>query len=202
MKKIRIDGVDYEVGTEAFEQAISKWQAKMDAAIEANEKSQEALLGENEKLQAKLDEALETIKKKDAEIAALPAKVAEQTKARAELESKARTVLGPKAKLDADDTKLRMAVIAKVSPEAKLDGKSPAYIEARFDAALEAFEASTDEDGEEPNAVAKARADLENVDEEGDPDDKRIDSVEAYEKMRKENSEAWKRTLKRGGIEV
>lgn len=199
MKKIRIDGVDYEVGTEAFEQAIAKWQAKTDAALEASEKQQEALLEANEKLQAKLDEALETVKKKDAELAELPAKVAAQTKARAELETKARAVLGPKAKLDADDLKVRMAVIAKVSPEAKLDGKSAAYIEARFDAALEAFEAS-DEEADDDNATVKARADVENVDEDGDTEV--IDATEAYAKMRKDNAEMWKRTLKRGGIEI
>lgn len=201
MKTIRIDGIDYELGTEAANQALSKWQAKTDAAIAEATSKLEKKTQENEKLQAKLDEALETVKKKDAEIAELPKKVAAQAKARAELESQARKVLGAKAKLDADDTKLRMAVIAKVSPDAKLDGKSPAYIEARFDAALESFEAREDED--EPSPVDEVREDVENVDDDADEgDSKRVDSDAAYERMRTDGHTAWQKTLKRNNIEV
>ena len=143
MKTIRIDGVDYEVGTEAFAQALQKYQAKMDSTIETLSKDLETKDAEMEKLQAKLDEAGESMKKKDAEIAELPKKLTEKISARSELEAKARKVLGAKAKLDSDDAKLRLAVIQKINPTFKADGKSEAYIEARFDAALESVRAGS-----------------------------------------------------------
>jgi len=201
VKTIRIDGIDYEVGTEAAAQALAKWQAKTDEALAKADQIAAEAKAHAEKLQAKLDEALETVKKKDAEIAELPKKLAEQMKARAELEQKARTVLGAKAKLDADDTKLRVQVIAALSEGFTGAGKSPAYIEARFDAALEQFEARQDEADDE-DAVSKAREDVESVETEDDADEKVVDSAAAYAKMRKDNADAWKRTLKRGGIEI
>lgn len=202
VKIIRIDGIDYEVGTDAAAQALSKWQAKTDAAIAESDKKVALSLEANEKLQAKLDEALETVKKKDAEIAELPKKLAASMKARAELETQARKVLGSKAKLDADDTKLRAQVIAKVSPDAKLEGKSPAYVEARFDAALESFESAEHEDAEERDTDAndEAREDVENVD--GEEDEVRVDAEASYNAMRKSNAAAWQKTLKKHNIEV
>jgi hypothetical protein len=197
VKTIRIDGVDYEVGSDAFAQALAKHQEKTDEAMAAAQAMLDRKDEAIEKLQAKLDEALETVKKKDAEIAELPKKLIAETKARAELEQKARTVLGAKAKLDADDTKLRIQVISALTEGFSSAGKSPAYIEARFDAALEQFDARADED---EDVVAKARQDVENVDD--NEDEAPLDSSEAYLKMRKDNASAWKHTLKRGGIEV
>ena len=211
MKTIRIDGIDYDLASDAAGQALSQWQAKTDAALASAEKAHLDLLEANEKLQAKFDEAVATIAKKDAEIAELPKKVAAQAKARADLEQQAIQVLGPKAKLDSDDLKLRAQVISKLSPEAKLDGKSAAYIEARYDAGFEAFmkkkkaKASEEEDEEEEKMDAndEAREDIENVDEEGDAEDAgdRLDSSEAYLRMVKDSQSAWQRTLKKAGIE-
>lgn len=212
MKFIRIDGIDYELGTDAASQAMTKWQAKTDAALEAAEKQSLSLMEANEKLQAKFDEAVATIAKKDAEIAELPKKLAVSLKARADLEQQAVEVLGPKAKLDADDTKLRAQVLAKLSPEAKLDGKSPAYIEARFDAGFEAFMkkkgkkkagAEEEEDDEEKmDANDEAREDLETVDADDSADDERLDSGAAYDRMIKNGQQAWQNTLKKHSIDV
>lgn len=213
MKTIRIDGIDYDLASDAAGQALSQWQAKTDTALASAEKAHLDLLEANEKLQAKLDEAVETIEKKDAEIAELPKKLAVSMKARADLEQQAIEVLGSKAKLDADDTKLRAQVVAKLSPEAKLDGKSQAYIEARFDAGFEAFMkkkakkagAEDDEemmDEEKKDANDEAREDVENVDAEGDDDGERLDSTESYSRMVKNNQTLWQQTLKRSGIEV
>lgn len=205
MKTIRIDGIDYEVGTDAANQALSKWQAKVDEALANAQAEIERKDAEMEKLQAKFDESVAALAKKDAEIAELPKKIAAQAKVRAELEQKARKVLGPKAKLDSDDLKLRKQVIEKLSPNVKLDEKSAGYIEARFDAAFEAFESREDDDetdGDE-DPVDKARADVDNVDEDADDEsEKRIDSDEAYERMRKDSASAWQRTLKKHQIEI
>jgi hypothetical protein len=212
VKTIRIDGIDYDLASDAAGQALSQWQAKTDAALAAAEKAHLDLLEANEKLQAKYDEAKSTIEKKDAEIAEMPKKLAVSMKARADLEQQAIEVLGPKAKLDADDTKLRAQVVAKLSPEAKLDGKSAAYIEARFDAGFEAFMKKKgkkakgaddeEEDEEKMDANDEAREDVENVDGAGDEDETRYDSDAAYERMRKSASTAWQNTLKRHNIEV
>ena len=198
MKTIRIDGVDYEVGTEAFAQALQKYQAKMDSTIETLSKDLETKDAEMEKLQAKLDEAGESMKKKDAEIAELPKKLTEKISARSELEAKARKVLGAKAKLDSDDAKLRLAVIQKINPTFKADGKSEAYIEARFDAALETFDA--DEGSEQ--ALSDARTTVDPAENTDTDTTEEVDADGAYKKMRNDNAAAWKRTLKRGGIEV
>jgi septum formation inhibitor MinC len=213
VKTIKIDGIDYEVGTDTASQALSQWQSKTDAALATAEKANNDLLEANEKLQAKFDEAQATIAKKDAEIAELPKKLAVQLKARADLEAQAVQVLGPKAKLDADDTKLRAQVIAKLAPEAKLDGKSAAYIEARFDAGFEAFmkkkgkkakgEDEEEDDEEKMDANDEAREDLETVDaEDGADDEERVDSSVAYTRMVKSGQSAWQATLKKHSIEV
>lgn len=197
--KIRIDGVDYEVSTEQTVQAFARLEKQHADALAASESKTKVALAENEKLQAKLDEATESLKKKDAEIAELPKKLSEKLTARAELEAKARKVLGPKAKLDADDAKLRLTVIQKINPTFKADGKSEAYIEARFDAALETFDAQ-DEDSEQALADARKAVDpTENVDTDTTEE---ADAEVAYKKMRADNADAWKRTLKRGNIEV
>jgi hypothetical protein len=56
---------------------------------------------------------------------------------RVELLSKSREVLGSEFKTDGlDDRGLRLAVIAKLDPEFKADGKSDDAVSATFDAAL------------------------------------------------------------------
>jgi len=194
--KIRIDGVDYEVSNEQTVQAFARLEKQRADALAAAESAAKTASEVAEKLQAKLDEAGEALKKKDAELAELPKKIAEKIAARSGLETKARQVLGAKAKLDGDDAKLRIAVIQKINPAFDGAGKSEAYIEARFDAALETFA-----DGEcSAQVLSDARTAVDPA--ENTDATEEVDADAAYQKMRKDNADAWKRTLKRGGIEV
>ncbi len=184
--KIRIDGVDYEA-TEQLAQAHEK--VARDAAAQAA-----ALTTERDKLkadaaaaQAKADELAEKLKKAEQEKkdAADPAKVREQVKARVALETAARRVLKKKdaEKLDSmSDAEVKAAVVKAAYPERKLDGKSPEYMEAAFDLALEALAAKRKKDeGEEDDEtdVKAAGASAEADDEEAAADDDEEDDADA-----------------------
>jgi hypothetical protein len=188
MHNIRIDGITYEVTTPQAVQAFEKSEKAHADAVAALEKavaSSKALAEANE---AKLDAAREETKKALAELKELPTKVRADMAARTELETRARTVLGAEAKLDAmSPADVRKAVLAKLSPELKLDGKSEAYVEARFDAALES---AAKEDG--------WKADAEKLDTTEKADGfppKEADPEAAKKAFMKKSQDAWKQPL-------
>lgn len=124
--KIKIDAVDYEVSEQAA-QAFAAHEAKH--------------AGDLAKAQARADQLEADLAKARAD--ADPAKLGELVAARVALEGAAGRVLGSEFKADGkSDDEIRRAVIAKVAPEAKLDGRSPEYVAARFDAALESADAA------------------------------------------------------------
>lgn len=129
-RKIKFDNASTEVEVDEpvaalFDQA----NARADAAAKASKV-------ELDKTSARADAAEAKIKDLEKQLADAPAKALALAKSRAELESKARAHLGEKFKLDTlDDNAVRTAVVEKLSGE-KFDGKSPAYVEARFDAEL------------------------------------------------------------------
>lgn len=185
--KIKINGVDYEVAdqvAQAFNAHSDALTAKL--AIEAK-RADEA--------QAKIDAATARADAADAKVKTLqeenaPAKVQAKIKARVDLVTRAQTVLGAATNLDEKtDDEIKRAVIVKVTPSAKLDDKSADYIAARFDHAMEAFDADHVDDA--PAAVASkgavrealARADASAADD---------DAASAYKKMIERNRNAWK----------
>ena len=114
INKLRADAIQTDSDKKAMQKQIDEKQAELDAMKEemANCKSEED----------KKDKA-----RKDAFEA--------EVSARVELLSKASEM---KVKTDGLDTiGIKKAIILSVSPEAKLDGVSDDYINARFDAALE-----------------------------------------------------------------
>lgn len=119
MHKITIDGVSYEV-SETVATAFAKAQNAAQAALE--------------KEKARADMAEVTAKKATAELAELPAKLKAEAAARMELETKARAH-GIESFDGLTDAQIKLAVIAKLLPEVKLDGKPEAYVEASFDLA-------------------------------------------------------------------
>lgn len=81
---------------------------------------------------------LEPEKKADARRDHLSKVVSRKVAARVALEVEARRHLGAAAKLDGlDELGVKRLVIAKLAPEAKLDGKSATYVAARYDAEIE-----------------------------------------------------------------
>lgn len=150
MKKFeRIDGVEYEVDTDAHRAACERRDAKAKSDKEAADKVQaradkaeadllaERSAREGDKARADKAEAELSTFRKDA-----------ADKARVSLEGSARKVLGDEAKFDGADGKpmsdaaIRLAVASKANPDLKLDGKSDAYVEALFDMAIEKFDAA------------------------------------------------------------
>lgn len=142
MEKLTLDGVDYEAPAQTAQAVRAKLAAAAELAIALN-----AAKATADKAQARADAADEALK---TERARLPIAV----KARVALEGAAARVLGDDVKLDTlSDDEVRSAVIKKLVPNADLAGKSPEYLSARFDHALESTPAPS------AASVAKVRAD-------------------------------------------
>jgi hypothetical protein len=131
MSKVRLDGIEYEAAPEVLNH-IERLTFRADAA----EKSAKELKAAADAAAGERDAA-------KAEVTSLKAKnndeaIAAGVKARVVLEQTAAKVLGTEVKLDAmKDRDIKVAVITKVHTDAKMDGKSDEYVQARFDAAIE-----------------------------------------------------------------
>jgi len=119
-RKIKLDsGTEIEVD-EAVAVLFEQTQAKGDAQ------------------RARADAAEKQVASLTAQLAEAPAKALAAATARAALESKAKEIVGAEASFDGkDDNAVRLAVIEKLAGEMP-EGKSAAYVEARFDAELAA----------------------------------------------------------------
>lgn len=177
-KKIRIDGVEAEL-EDTVAQLVEKQQAQLDAARDSATKAK----AEADQAKARADAADAARAKAEATLkeATDPAKLQAAARARADLEQKAAKV-GPKAKFDGlDDMAVKRAALADAG--VKVEGKSDAYVEARFDLALE--------ETEKKNPAATARA-AGTPEAKADADDV-IETARA--KQRKDSAEAWKQPL-------
>lgn len=155
--KFKIDGIEYEAG-EALAQAIAKQEATTAKSIaDAKTAGETAATKAREDAEASVKAAKTDADKERARADGLQAELEKEKKARAdaenperlraairarvELERRASSVLGAETKLDTmDELAVQKAVVAKLQPDAKLDGQSPDYIKARFDVALEQHE--------------------------------------------------------------
>ncbi len=130
MATFRIDKADYEIPVQ-----VESHIDKLDAKITTVSGELTAKQGELDTLQAKLDSAEDENKQLKAD--ASDENIQLRVDARVALVESAKTVCGDAIKNDMSDEAIKTAVIAKVFPEAKLDGKSSDYIQARYDTALE-----------------------------------------------------------------
>jgi hypothetical protein len=165
MKKINLDGVEYE-GEEKIIVSYHEQKNRADTAEKALREAKQdharavsALEGERDSYKDRADKAEKELKEaRDA--AADPKKIDEAVK----------------AKLTLIDTAIRAgvevkkAVITAVFPQAKLDGKDEVYIAARFDATMEDLDAKAD--GESRQVLGG-----------GLPPAGRRDSTAAYQRM-------------------
>lgn len=100
-----------------------------------------------------------------------------------DVQGKARAILGDEYKADADVAALKLAVVMKVD-SVDCTGKAPAYLDARFDSAVERFANGA-------AAVATLRTVLVNPTNPATPA-ARVDEREATRKMQDAYAAAWK----------
>jgi len=154
--------------------------------LEQQQHKSDSLAKENEELKKKLDAA--------------PAEIADRLKARSTLEAAARLVLGKKEKLDGlSDREVKEKVLAKTDPDLKLKGKNDAYVDARFDVAIEEFQPEehadsvvTDDEAEDFEPGDPARSD--GMDDEWANKPHR-DKAEAQAAMEYRNRNLWREPL-------
>ncbi len=140
---ITIDGVTHQV-SKATADALTASVKRRDSEIAELTTSVETQTAKADEVQAKLDASEEkvTTETARADTAEKPETLREAVKARLGLERSALLVLGEakvtELKLDTlEDDAIRKAVILHASPDVDLAEKSEAYIQARFDAAIE-----------------------------------------------------------------
>lgn len=182
----RIDGIKYEVDSEAHRAAVTRRD-------EADKKRK----GEADALQAKYDAAAAKLPTLEQEIVALkdPARLDAAAIARASLLELARKVCGAEAKFDGkSDAAIRREVAAKANPALRLDGKSDEYVQALFDtAAADATKAAQRADAERAgNAGIRAAVETGAVVKEDGREVTRLDVDAEWEKMRERERNAWK----------
>ena len=135
MVKVRIDGIEYDAAPEVVN-ALTKETARADAA-EATVKTTKA---DADKAAADRDSQKARADSLEAEKAKLPEQITAAVKSRIDLERKATIVLDEKDHVGiatTSDDDLKKKVILAVFTDAKLDGVSADYLNARFDSALE-----------------------------------------------------------------
>jgi hypothetical protein len=136
MVKVKLDsGIEYDAAPEV-KVFLDALQVKLDAAEKLVTESKANV----EKLQAVADSATENAKQLQAKLDASPEAIANGVKARVALIKTAMDHVDAETskKLDSmTDVEIKTAVIKAKFPEAKLDGVSSDYLQARFDASLE-----------------------------------------------------------------
>ena len=134
MAKYKIDGKEYEVDS-AVKSYLEAQAAKLDAA-ETKLKDYDALQGRYDALEAQLkakEQELEEAKKSTLSADELDKKVSE----RIELITSAKAFLGDSFDFTGKtDREIKEAVIQKVKPDFKGDGKSDEYVNAFYDATV------------------------------------------------------------------
>ena len=158
LKKINLDGIDYEA-EESVIKALNAEKARADKA----EKEKEDACGEKKTMDKKVADMEKKVTEFEKRISELEAErdSAKEKKdaAEAELEELKKTSMdskkidemvnakidllhnaekaGVEVKSDMSDADIKKAVIAKVFPKANLDGKDEVYIQARYDSTIE-----------------------------------------------------------------
>lgn len=155
MKKVRIDGVEYEIDSPDFHQAIAKLTTERNDAIDdatqarRDADEQRALADSLSRDVVELEERLDA--------ATAPERVAEMVNARADLISRAQAVLGTEEKLDSlTEREIQEKVLTKVDPEIRLDGESDDYVRAAFTFATKNPSGTTETDTDRARRDAAA----------------------------------------------
>jgi len=179
MKIEIIDGTEYEVGTPAHTKAsAARDKARTDAA--------DALT----QAEARADAAEAKVKDLEAKAEKEDERIDAAVSARLSLHREALRA-GVEVKADASDEDIRRAVIGKVLPSVKLDGKEGAYLEAMFDLAVSQIEQAS------ANGVRADAHSAAGAPPAGDaPQPSKADA--ARQKMIERGRQAWRADAKTG----
>lgn len=182
MKKVTIDGVEYEAEAKVIE-ILHSTTTRID--------SLESELTTAHKDSATLEAERDTLKDRVTQLEAesktrndsYPADLEKAVQARIALVTVAQKV-GAEFKTDSAESDIQVAVIKKAFPAASLEGKSAEYISARFDSAVELLEKMTNEDSarEAQSAANKAKQGEFKTDS-ADGSNKPVSSAEARQRM-------------------
>ena len=136
MKVFTIDGVDHKVddGVHAILTAQKEAKEKAQADLVTRQASFDKLQAEHDSLKAEKDKATsaEAEAKRQEEFKS-------KVQARVSLENKAGVILDSADISEDSEREIKEKVIKKISPDVVLDGKSDAYVDARFDIAVEGY---------------------------------------------------------------
>lgn len=164
MKTVRIDGVDYEVGSDAHINKLEEMsKAKLDAETSRADKAE----GERDVAIKERDDA-----KKELDVANDPSRLDDLVSSRVQLTRQAQRVLGDDVKLDGkSDRDIMIETIKHDDKDFSDEGKSDDYVVAYFDRSVKS---STRHD-EGGNGVGSARSAVKAARKK---DDKRADGGE------------------------
>jgi len=140
LKKICIDGVDYQAEAEVIK--AHNTEKKRADALQNNLSVVEAERDNYKSKCDQLEKELESVKLDDSKIRAAVQKKIDLLSTASKFEIDVKT--------DATDTEIRKAVILAAFPDAKLDGKDDLYLEGRFDGAVEILNRKKDNEGRTP----------------------------------------------------
>ena len=174
MRKIKVNGVTFEV-----EDSVAE-------ALEAERADAAKEKAEHEKIQARADAAEEKISKLDAELAEAKdeQRFADAVNARVALLDAARKVLGADADVTGSEREIMEAALNHDNKDLELEGRSDAYVAARFDLLLEGVA--------KRDAAKDAKRDTRAAahDAQAQPKDEKFDAEKAHARMLEENRKA------------
>ncbi len=184
-KTIRIDGVDHEL-PEHSAQIVERELKRRDDEIVALKSTVSTKTTEADREKARADGLDEKVKKITTD--ASPENFNKAVQERVELLGAAYAILGEEKcdelKVDTlESLAIKKAVVMAVSPEAKLEGKSVDYVAARYDQAIESFDA-------EPKMADVRAAALTSRADGGE-----VDVEKVRQESQKRGDEAWKKPL-------
>lgn len=137
LKKVNLDGIEYEA-----EESVIKFMNAESARADNAEKELSSMTAERDNFKERADKA-------ESELAQLKENTIDKSKLDEAVNSKINLLenakkAGVELKGDESDEDLKKAIITKVFPKANLDGKDEAYIQARYDGAVESLSDEAD----------------------------------------------------------
>jgi len=181
MPKIKINSIDYDAAQEVINY------------IESLKNDSTSLKKENESLQAKHDKVLgenDSLKEDHKKLEdSIPSLISKGVKEKVAIDAACKSVLSEEEIKNLDgksNDDIKKAIILKKYPESKLDDKSSAYIEGRFDSVIE----SINTDNSDDDKINKQR---KVVNQNKYKSDNKNDNDDPYENMVKRDSELWKK---------